>query len=269
MKKIKIYWLLTILLIVVNFILYYAASEKLIVYISDFFPVICSLLAVYGIFKAIRGFKSFDFVKVAWLLILAGVILDFFAESVYGIMEIGFKVDMNETFPSYADIFWCSSYIAYFLGMIMLFNGYRKSGFPIGNMKVFALLSLLFTLLCVTVIYFLLIPIIQDVETKFISKVIYLFYPISDIITISMAAILLYFISQFGKGLITMPWKMLALGFFCFSVSDLLYSYLGWKDAYGNGNLIDIGWHLGYLLIGISGLYQRELVDSIKERSSL
>jgi hypothetical protein len=269
MKRIRLLWLITALILLVNFIVYMTIRNNLLLYFSDFLPILCSLIAAYGTYRAFRGFKSYDFVKIAWLLLLLGVFLDFIAESVYGILEVGFSVDMNNTFPSIADIFWCSSYIAYFIGLIMLFNGYRKSGFPLGNMKMFALLSLLFTILCVTIIYFLLIPIIQDEETKILTKVVSLYYPIGDILTVSMAVILLYFISQFGKGLITMPWKMLALGFFCFSVSDLLYSYLGWKDLYGSGNLIDMGWHLGYLLIGIAGFYQRELVDSVKERSAL
>jgi hypothetical protein len=269
MKKTKFLWLFTALILLVNLIIYLTTSDKVLLYFSDLLPVLCSFVAFSCIYLAFKGFKSYDFVKIAWLLILVGTLLDFLAESTYGIMEIGFKVDMNETFPSLADIFWCSSYIAYFLGLFMLFNGYRKSGFPIGNIKMIALLSLLFTILCVTIIYLLLVPIIQDGETKITTKVVSLYYPIGDILTVSMAVILLYFISQFGKGLITMPWKMLAIGFFCFSVSDLLYSYLDWKDLYGSGNLIDLGWHLGYLLIGIAGLYQRELIDSVKERSSL
>jgi len=269
MKRIKILWLLTAFILLINFIVYKTVSGNLLLYISDFLPALCSFVATYGMYLAFKGFKSYDFVKVAWLLLLIGTFFDFLAESIYGILEVVFSVDMNNTFPSIADLFWCGSYIAYFLGLIMLFNGYRESGFPLGNMKMFALLSLLFTLFCVTVIYFLLIPIIQDGETSTLSKFFYLYYPIGDIATVSLSAILLYFISQFGKGLITMPWKMLALGFFFFSVSDLLYSYFGWNDTYGSGNLIDMGWHLGYLLVGIAGLYQRELVDSVKERSSL
>jgi two-component system, cell cycle response regulator len=269
MKRIKLFWLLTALLLLVNVVVYLTASEKILLYASDLLPVICSFIAVCGIYHACRGFKSRDFVKVAWLSILIGTILDFLAESTYGILEIGFSVDMNATFPSPADILWCLSYIAYFTGFIMLFSGYRKSGFPLGNIKTQALLSSLYVLLSVTVVYFLLIPIIKDGETDFLTKVFSLFYPIGDIVTVAMAIILLFFISQFGSGLISMPWKMLALGFFFFSISDLLYSYLSWNDTYGNGNLIDAGWHLGYLLTGISGLYQRKLVDSVKEMEQL
>jgi uncharacterized membrane protein YhhN len=78
------------------------------------------------------------------------------------------------------------------------------------------------------------------------------------------ALILVYITSLFGKGLISMPWRLLALGFICFTAGDLLYSYLSWQDVYGNGNFIDIGWNLGYLLIGMSGAYQKELLTSIQ-----
>jgi hypothetical protein len=81
------------------------------------------------------------------------------------------------------------------------------------------------------------------------------------------AAILFYITSLFG-GTITRPWKYLTIGFISFTVADLLFSYLSWQDAYGSGNLIDVAWHLGYLIIGLSALYQRELIESINETIS-
>ena len=47
-------------------------------------------------------------------------------------------------------------------------------------------------------------------------------------------------------------------------IADLLYSYLSWEDQYGSGNLIDLAWNSGYLMIGLSGLYQKELIESVK-----
>jgi uncharacterized membrane protein YhhN len=75
----------------------------------------------------------------------------------------------------------------------------------------------------------------------------------------------MYITNLFGGGTISRPWKYLAFGFILFTIADLLYSYLGWQDLYGNGNLIDLAWHAGYLFIGLAGLYQRELVDSLKK----
>jgi hypothetical protein len=263
MKRTKLFWFITAFIMVFNFIAYFATNGKALIYISDSLPVLCSIVAIYGVYNAYRSFKSFDFIKTAWLSILIGLVLYFFAESIYGILEIICKTDMNETFPSLADYFWCSGNIAFFLGLVLMYIGYKKSGFPIGNLKTFIFGSLLFIALSFIIIFFLLIPIIKDEETGIFSKIFYLYYPISDILIVSMSIILLYFISQFGKGLISMTWFLLALGFFCFSVSDLLYSYFSWQDTYGNGNFIDMGWNLGYLLMGLSGLYQRDVIKSI------
>jgi uncharacterized membrane protein YhhN len=73
----------------------------------------------------------------------------------------------------------------------------------------------------------------------------------------------MYITSLFGKGIISKPWKYLAFGFICFTLADLIYSYLSWQEKYDIGNPIDIAWNMGYLLIGLSGLYQWELIDSI------
>jgi len=265
MKKTKILWIFTGILIFVNIIFYLTGlgGETVLLYVSDLLPIVCALVSLIGLFYAFKGFKEYDFTKIAWLMIFTGITLSFIAESLYGILEIGLKTDMNETFPSIADYFWCVGYIPLFIGLAMMFIGYKRSGFPMGNPKVYLLLTLTFVALFAVVSYFLLIPIIEDPETSGLATLFYLFYPIADIFLVVPAAILMYITSLFGKGSISKPWKYLALGFLCFTFADLLYSYLSWQDNYGSGNLIDVAWHFGYLLIGLSGLYQRELVETI------
>ena len=267
MTKSKKLWILIGLLIIANIIYYIGqwGGETYVLYISDILPVICSFISILCLFYAFSGFKTFDFTKTAWLMILIGIFLFFLAETTYAIEEIALKWDMNEVYPSIADIFWCTAYIPMVIGLGMMFYGYKKSGFPMGNSKLYNAFSILFFLFAVTVIYFLLIPIIKDPETDFITKFFYLFYPIADLLLVIPAVILMYITSLFGIGSISKPWKYLAFGFILFTIADLLYSYLGWLDLYGNGNLIDVAWHAGYLLIGLAGLYQRELIESLKK----
>ena len=267
MKNSKILWIIIILLILINLIGYLVpwGNEKSLMYFSDILPVIASGISLLCLFIAIIGFRSFDFTQKAWLMILLGMFLFYLAESIYGVLEVGLKIDMNETFPTFADYFWCAGYIPLFIGLGMMFFGYKKSGLPMGNPKLYIGLSFLFLILSFTVIYFLLIPIIKVPETNLISKIIYLFYPVADLFLVIPSAILMYITSLFGGGTISRPWKYLAFGFILFTIADLLYSYLGWQDLYGNGNLIDLAWHAGYLFIGLAGLYQRELVDSLKK----
>jgi hypothetical protein len=84
-------------------------------------------------------------------------------------------------------------------------------------------------------------------------------------LVVIMASLILYITSLFRNGIITKPWRYMALAFFFFTISDLLFSYLSWLDKYGNGNLIDVGWNLGYLLAGLAGVYQITLLNSMKE----
>ncbi len=263
MKKTKLLWIVTGVLIILNIFFYLTGfgGDTVLLYISDLLPIVCGLVASVSLFIAFKGFKEYDFTKIAWAMIFAGIALSFAAETLYGFLEIVLKTDMNEVFPTIADYFWCIGYIPLFIGLAMMFIGYKRSGFPMGNPKVYALLIFAYLILFAVISYYLLIPIINDPETNGLQTFFYLFYPIADIFLVIPAAILMYITSLFGKGTISRPWKYLTLGFLCFTFADLLYSYLSWQDNYGSGNMIDIAWHLGYLLIGLSALYQRELVE--------
>ncbi len=266
MKKTTLLWIISGILIFINIIFYLTGlgGDTVLLYVSDLLPIICSLVASICLITAFKGFKEYDYTKIAWAMISIGITLSFIAESLYGYQEIVLKTNMNEVFPTIADYFWCIGYIPLFAGLFMMFLGYKRSGFPMGSPRVYIMLILSYLILFVIVSYFLLIPIIKDPETEGLATFFYLFYPIADIFLVVPAAILMYITSLFGKGSISRPWKYLALGFLSFAFADLLYSYLSWQDKYGSGNLIDVAWHLGYLLIALSGLYQRELVDEFK-----
>ena len=271
MKKSKLLWIITIIIVLSNIVMYTFkwGGDIVLMYVSDLLPVCCALVAVISLLSAFRGFKRFDFIKKAWLMILIGILSYLFAETTYFILEALLKIDMNEAFPSMANIFWCFGYIPLLAGLSMLFVGYYKSGLPLGNTKLYGIISAAILIISGVVIVYILIPIIEDPETSFLGKVFSLFYPIADVIVVIPALILMYITSLFGSGAISKPWKFLAYGFICFTIADLLYSYLSWEDLYGNGNLIDLAWHIGYLFIALAGTYQKELIDSIKENNSL
>jgi hypothetical protein len=255
------------ILLIVNIIAYTTrlGGDTVLRYFSDGLPVVCALISSLCLLGAYREFEQFDFAKRVWLLLLAGMIMFFIAESLYAILEIAFKADMNEQFPSIADIFWCAGYIPLFTGLILMIAGYKKSGFPMGNRRQYVLLSVVSFSLAAAVTALILVPVIKDTETTTLDKAFYIFYPAADILLVIPSIIIIYITSLFGKGVISRPWKYVALGFVSFTVADLLYSYLGWQDLYGNGNLIDLAWHLGYLLLALAGLCQKELIQSLNK----
>ena len=266
MKKTKNLWYFIGILVLFNLVMYLTkwGGEKVLTFVSDLLPVLCSLVSSVSLFSAFRKFKGFDAAKTAWFMIFIGITLDFIAETTYAALELVFSVDVNEVFPTIADYFWCVAYLPLFIGLIIMFLGYRRSGLPLGRVKLYGILSPVVLVLLSVVIYFLLIPIIKDPETETIAKIFYLYYPIGDLFLVIPTLILMYISSLFGKGTISKPWKYLAFGFISITIADLLYSYLGWLELYGSGNPIDIGWNVGYLLIGLSGLYQMQLMESIE-----
>ncbi len=265
MKKPKNLWIAIILIIAANIFvfLFQPGGDVVLKYVSDLLPVFCSLMAAYYLLLAIRSLKELDITKFAWLLIFIGIVFYFIAESAYASLEIALKTDMNELFPSVADYFWCVGYIPFFAGLLLIFIGYKRSGLPMGT-GIYIGITFLVFLVSVAIIYFLLIPVVKDEETDTLAKIFYLYYPIADLLIVLPAIILIYITSLFGTGKITRPWVFLAFGFLLFTIADLLYSYLSWQDLYGNGNLIDVAWNAGYLFLGMSGLYQYQLVKSLK-----
>ncbi|MGE0079574.1 MAG: hypothetical protein AB7S48_17065 [Bacteroidales bacterium] len=271
MKKTSQLWVITAVIMLFNLVMYLSGigGERLLLYVSDLLPVLCAFIAMFYLFRTYRKFKECDFTKISWLLTFVGITLFFFGESTYGFFEIVLGYDMNEAFPGLADYIWCLGYIPLFLGMGLMFYGYKKGGFPMGNTGMYVLISVAIALISITVMVYLLIPIVLDSETDLISKVFYLYYPIGDIFLVIPAVILMYITSLFGRSTISRPWRFLALGYIFFTIADLLYSYLSWEDAYGSGNLIDLAWNFGYLLIALAGLYQMELIKSLNERIEL
>jgi hypothetical protein len=265
MKKIKRFWVISGGILVFNLIMYltHLGGDRVLLYVSDLLPVGYSLLATIFLYRTYREFKVFDFTKLAWMLIFIGIGLDFVAETTYSVFEIGSVVNVDEVFPTLADYIWCIAYLPVFAGLIIMYCGYKRSGLPMGKEKLYWIMTPLVLIGLSLVIIYLLIPIIRDAETERIAKIFYLFYPIADLMVVIPALILVYITSLFGRAMISWPWRFLAFGFICFTVSDLLYSYLDWLDKYGNGNLIDLGWNIGYLLIAISALYQQRLMASI------
>jgi hypothetical protein len=269
MKKSNILWLFSVVVILFNFILYLTrwGGENFLTITSDTLPVVCSFFSLFFLWKAFQSFRSFDFARITWLLILIAIALFSLAEIVYGYLEVVRKLDMNIHFPSTADLIWAVGYLPLLAGLIMMFVGYSKSGFSVGSFKSTSIRIVLFILLFVVVAIYLLIPILQDNTVEPLTRFFYFFYPIADVFTVIPATEMVFLMYLLGSGSISIPWRLLAFGFLSFTIADLLYSYLSWNEIYGVGNMTDILWNLGYLLIGMAGFYQKELLDKFRREA--
>ncbi len=257
-------WIFTAALILFNIIYFWVRPEgRALTIVSDVLPIICALMAIIGMIFAVKSFKLYDRTKLAWILLLIGTIIFFCAESIYAVLEIILNIDVNEVFPTIADAFWLVGYAPFFVGLTLLVQGYRKSGFSLGPKKNYFFGVGTFVLITLLMTNQLFMPILEDAKTSNLSKFVYLYYPIADLLVIIPAMILVYITNLFGKARISRPWRYIAIGFLCMTTFDILYSYLSWNNMYGPGNFMDIFQNLSYLLIGLGGFYQKELIESV------
>jgi len=268
MKNAKRLWYASLIVLLFNLAVIYLLPKegKMLIVISDLLPIATSGSAALCISLTYRKFVFKDKAKTAWLLIFLGSLFYFTAELVYGVMEVFFNFDMNEIFPSIADFLWCVGYIPFFMALFLVIKGFRKSGLPMGNAWIYRILVLVSILLFVLIAFVLLKPVISDSETSLLEKTFYLFYPIMDLFVVALALIVLYITSLFGNGAITMPWRMMAVGFILFTIADLYYSYYSWIGTYQSGDLIEIAWNLGYMALALGSLYQRNLIESLNHK---
>ncbi|NTV27905.1 MAG: PAS domain S-box protein, partial [Methanothrix sp.] len=96
-------------------------------------------------------------------------------------------------------------------------------------------------------------PVDGDLPTLFVSIV----YPVADLILLfSVLELLFKRIYQNERT----PLLFLACGMITLIVTDCIYFRLKWEGVYLAGGLLDIGWPLAYVLIGLAGISQANTV---------
>ena len=105
---------------------------------------------------------------------------------------------------------------------------------------------------CLLVISWVVIlrPIYQQFDVPVLERAVLLAYPLGDV-TIGTIALILLARSR-GRG--PAPLWLVALAMVVLAVSDTLFMYLDQTGRYGDGNLIDVGWPVAYLLLLLAPL---------------
>jgi signal transduction histidine kinase len=93
-------------------------------------------------------------------------------------------------------------------------------------------------------------PLYRQSHVPLVERVVELAYPLGDVTIATIALILL----ARTRGRALGPLWLVAAAMVVFAVSDTLYLYLDQTNRYGNGNLIDVGWPVAYLLLALAPL---------------
>ncbi len=99
-------------------------------------------------------------------------------------------------------------------------------------------------------------------SNSFLSYAVTFLYTVLDPLllagTVMIASIL-------TGGIIARPWWVVLTGLVFYYLSDLLYTYMILQEKYSTGDVIDIGWLLGFGFIAVAALMTRDVFKAFDE----
>jgi diguanylate cyclase (GGDEF)-like protein len=176
--------------------------------------------------------------RLAWLALTVGLTAWAIGEAIWTYYEVVLK---EEPFPSAADAAFLLFPVASCVALLVL------PGDDAGPFRGRALLDGLIVAASLFVVGWVTIlgPIYSAGETDRLALAVALAYPLSDVVVLTMAAVVLV---RSGSG-DRLPLTLVTAGVACIAVSDSLFAYLAARNGYDSGGALDIGWVAGLLLI--------------------
>jgi diguanylate cyclase (GGDEF)-like protein/PAS domain S-box-containing protein len=166
----------------------------------------------------------------------------FIGEATWGLIEVGFGREPGS--PSWADVGY--------LGAIPLAVGALSVLPAVGRRAVGRGRALADSVSVAAAVLFaswalVLGPMFDGAGGSWAAKVVGLAYPVGDVVVVSLVVIVL------ARRVSPSPRLLLAAtGLAAISLADSGYAWLTLHSAYESGNVLDTGWFVGYLLLGLA-----------------
>ncbi len=222
-----------------------APLQRPTVVVDDISEMLAALLAAAAcLFTAARGQGR---TRQAWGLIGIGAALWGCGQVAWTFQEVILNLTPANLFPSYPDLGYLMSVPFAIAGLL------RLPGAASTNEA--RLRSVLDGLLIAGALLFIswdvvLGPVYASSATDAFAQIVGLAYPVSDI---AMATIVLLTLSRLRVGE-RMPLTLLACGVLLNAVADSSFAFLTTEQTYGSVNFPDLGWTMGYALMGLAAL---------------
>ena len=221
--------------------------------------IVLLVLAVpAAVFSAIAARSARGRLRMAWAAMAVGVA----AWAVGELIWTNYELVLDEVpFPSVADGF----FLVFPLGAcvaLLLFPSEYAGPFR-GRVFLDGLIvaGSLFLVSWVTILG----PIYSIESTDRLLFVVSLAYPVSDVVVLTLAAVVL--VRSGPEHRLTLT--LLTVGLACIAFSDSLFTYLSAKNQYASGDVIDIGWAAGLLLIAVAAAASRQTTHENSEAPEL
>jgi diguanylate cyclase (GGDEF)-like protein/PAS domain S-box-containing protein len=212
---------------------------------SDVASMIAPFLAGAAcLYAAMRGVGRN---RQAWACIAAACVVYGVGDAIWAFYEIVLR---SETpFPSFADAAYLGMIPLMFLGLALLSPTAR------------GLASFRTALDAVTVIgaatagvwQFVLRPTYEASDVSLLAKSVGAAYPAGDLVLFFGLFLVLY---RYRGGRAGVVLAVFSGGLAIFMASDIAFAYLTLNDTYATGSIVDLGWPIGFALMGYAGVVQ-------------
>ncbi len=159
--------------------------------------------------------------------------------------EVGLRTSVP--YPSLADIGYLAFYPLAAVGLLLLLWD-SADGPPSGEVLLDGLIVLLVAgAICYEV---LLSPLLAEPSTGTLALVVSLLWQAGTFGLLFLVAL----IAAWSADVLWRPLALLTAGFGAFALANVIYGRLALAGTYRAGDPVDLGWHLGLLLVGIAAL---------------
>ncbi|MBF4474402.1 sensor histidine kinase [Methanobacterium formicicum] len=214
---------------------------------SDITGPVIEILVIMGLFYAAYASKNQgQHVQIAWILM--GVAFSFTAlgDITWAILELVFSTN---PFPSVADIFYLAFYPLFALGIYFMPRDKFSSS---DRYKIILEMGIILLTVGLLLWVFLISPNLTSQE-EFLNIFISVIYIVFDFVLLFALIRLLY--SKFKEEYYG-PLILIGLGMIALIITDYIYYLQTLQGTYVSGGLLDSGWILSYMLVGLAALLQ-------------
>lgn len=223
---------------------------------DDIVFIVLAIIAAIFVAMAARSTQGRQ--RAAWLCMLVGVVGWGAGDVIWTYYELALN---TAPFPSPADAAYLLMPVGACLALLLFpkdYSGQSRGRIFLDGVIVAASLLLVSW---VTVLG----PVYEAGAPDRLSFFVSLAYPVSDLVILTVAAVVLVRAGSEQRLSLT----LLTLGLVCIAVSDSAFVYLSATNQYNSGNAIDIGWAAGLLLITVAAAAGNEKVQEEEARTGL
>ena len=211
--------------------------------LDDYAELVAPLLGAAACALAAR--RQRGRARAGWLLIGASAALWAAGQAAWTVYELGLH---QNPFPSFADVGFLASVPVLLIGL------FTMPVWPAGSaakVRAFSDGLLIVGGLLLVSWHTVLAAVVATPSDTALGQGLSLAYPIGDVVIVTVLAIMWSRAAEGTRGSLL----IMVAGLGLIAVSDSTFAYLQAESLFGSGNVIDIGWVAGFLVVGLGALF--------------